>query len=272
MLTIRHTTVYRYEPKADRVGLRLKLYPINTRAQTVGDWAVTVNGAAVAPLVTNPFEEGEALWFAQGPSDEIEIVASGHVSLSDTAGVLGKIGMARPGVFLRDTGLTEPDDAIRELGAGMEGDGDLARMHCLNEAIHDRIAYRPGATEATTTAAQALALGAGVCQDLAHVFIATARAAGLPARYVAGYLHDAEAPELATHAWAEVFLDGLGWTAFDPTHKTCPSTSHVRLCSGADAADAAPIRGHVTGEIEETLESTVDIAASQSQSQSQSQQ
>ncbi|MEM9370135.1 MAG: transglutaminase family protein [Pseudomonadota bacterium] len=267
MLTIRHTTTYRYAPRADRVGLRLKLFPAATSSQMVSHWAVTVNDNAVSPLLTNPFGEAEALWFTHAPVEEVTVVAEGSVSLSDTAGVLGKIGIARPGVFGRETDLTRPDDAIQALGEEMTGAGGLARMHCLNEAIHERVAYRKGTTDGKTTAAQALALGAGVCQDLTHVFIATARAMGLPARYVAGYLHDAEAPELATHAWAEVFLDALGWTAFDPTHETCPSERHVRLCSGADAADAAPIRGHVTGESEESLESDVIITQAQTQSQ-----
>ncbi|MBY8976388.1 transglutaminase family protein [Rhodobacteraceae bacterium NNCM2] len=267
MLSIRHVTTYTYEPEADRVGLRLKLFPISTPAQRVESWKVTVNGEIVEPLLTNPSGEGEAMWFSRSALEEVEVVAEGKISLDDTAGVLGKFGAPRPRVFLRCTPLTEADEGIRELAAEVEGAGDLDQMHALNALVHERVNYRKAATETSTTAAQALALGAGVCQDLAHVFIATARSMGLPARYVAGYLHQAEEPELATHAWVEVFLDGLGWTGFDPTHEECPATNHVRLCSGYDAADAAPIRGHVTGDIEETLDVSVEIAQSQTQSQ-----
>lgn len=271
MLSITHTTTYRYEPSADRAGLRLKLYPASTAAQQIESWTVSVNGRPVPPLLTTQSGEGEALWFSTGPVSEIVVVAEGHVTITDTAGVLGKFGAARPGVYQRDTELTKPDDAIRELAASIEGDGDLARMHALNTLIHDQITYRSGVSEEHTTAAQTLALSAGVCQDLTHVFISAARAMGLPARYVTGYLHEAEAPELATHAWAEVFLNGLGWTGFDPTHDTCPATGHVRLCSGYDADDSAPIRGHINGHIEEDLEIDVRIVETQSQSQSQQQ-
>lgn len=265
MLSIRHFTKYSYEPKADRAGLRLKLFPSATSAQKVENWKVTVNGSEVVPLLTNPSGDEEALWFSHTAIEEIDVLAEGVVTMTDTAGVLGKFGVARPAVFLRHTDLTQPDDAIKSLSKEAEGEGGLAQMHALNELIHDRVSYRKGATDSSTTAAQALAQGAGVCQDLTHVFVSAARARDLPARYVTGYLHQVEEPELLTHAWAEVFLDGLGWTGFDPTHNECPSINHIRLCSGFDAADAGPLRGHITGEIEETLDVEVEIAQSQSQ-------
>ena len=71
---------------------------------------------------------------------------------------------------------------------------DLPRHARLMAAVHDAVIYRPGVTDSSTTAADALALGAGVCQDKTHLFIASARAAGIPARYVVGYLMDEEAP------------------------------------------------------------------------------
>ncbi|MEM9097659.1 MAG: transglutaminase family protein, partial [Pseudomonadota bacterium] len=160
------------------------------------------------------------------------------------------------------------DESIDAIAREVEGETDLARMHALNALVHERISYRKGVTKPETTAAEALALGSGVCQDLTHVFLTAARALGLPARYVTGYLHQAEAEDPATHAWAEVHLNGLGWTGFDPTHETCPAAGHIRLCCGFDATDAAPIRGHVTGEITEQMDISVAIAeASQSQSQ-----
>ncbi|MEM8698603.1 MAG: transglutaminase family protein [Pseudomonadota bacterium] len=274
-ISIRHRTEYRYAPKAARVGLRLKLFPLSTPQQEIGAWEVAVNGIPVAPLITNPFGEGEAMWFSSTPLEDVEVTASGTVTLRDTSGVLGKLGRFRASVFCRATTLTEIDQELSDFASGIEGETPLARMHALSEAVHAAISYRKGVTASDTTAAQALALGAGVCQDLTHVFIASARAMGMPARYVTGYLledadEDGATPELATHAWAEVYLDGLGWTGFDPTHEVCPADRHIRLCSGFDAADAAPLRGHVTGETEESMEISVEIARSQIQSQSQS--
>ena len=80
---------------------------------------------------------------------------------------------------------------------------------------------------------------------MAHALIALAHAAGLPARYVTGYLltgDDAEAGE-AAHAWAEIYVDGLGWIGFDPANRCCPDERYIRLGSGRDAREAAPIRG-----------------------------
>lgn len=265
-LSIHHRTSYAYDPQADRAGLRLKLFPAQTPAQSVHGWQVTVNGQGLAPMLTSPFGDAEAMWFSQSKVAEIEIEAKGTVALTDTSGVLGKIGIARPTIFCRETPLTEPDETLGELAQSVEGDTSLARMHALNAAVHEAIAYRKGATESETTAAQALALGAGVCQDLTHVFIAAARVMGIPARYVAGYYHE-DAQDLATHAWAEVYLDGLGWTGFDPTHEMSPADRHIRLCCGLDADDAAPVRGHVLGETAETLEIAVQITGAQSQSQ-----
>lgn len=268
-LSIRHVTSYAYDPQVDRAGLRLKIFPCSTSSQRVDNWTVTVNDVAVKPMLTDAFGDGEALWFAHEPVDKIEIVAEGQVTLTDTSGVLGKLGRARPGVYLRHSALTEPDEAIREMATAIEGDTLLARMHALNERISEEIKYLKSVTDASTTAAQAFELGAGVCQDKTHIFITAARAMGLPARYVTGYYRSAEEAELETHAWAEVFIDGLGWTGFDPTHCVCPALDHIRLCSGIDAAEAAPIRGHVLGETEEVLEVDVQIMESQTQSQSQ---
>lgn len=268
MLQIRHVTQYRYDPEVDRAGLRLKLFPSETRSQEVDNWHVSVNGETITPLLTTPFGDGETLWFTKDAVDAIEIVAEGQIRPIDTAGVLGKMGITPPAVFLRGTELTGADESIDAIAREVEGETDLARMHALNALVHERISYRKGVTKPETTAAEALALGSGVCQDLTHVFLTAARALGLPARYVTGYLHQAEAEDPATHAWAEVHLNGLGWTGFDPTHETCPAAGHIRLCCGFDATDAAPIRGHVTGEITEQMDISVAIAeASQSQSQ-----
>ena len=271
-LTIRHVTRYAYEPETGQVGLRLKLFPANSDAQTVHSWKVTVNDAPVTPLHTDGAGDGIALWLAYVPTEQVEIAVEGLVETADVAGVLsGKGEVTRPGVYLRQTRATKPNDAIRELADKIEGDDTLARMHSLSALVHAAIDYRPGATESGTTAAEALALGAGVCQDQAHVFLSAARVAGVPARYVVGYLDDPDSdiPPDETHAWVEAYVKGLGWVGFDVTNEVCPTEAYVRLCSGLDAADAAPIRGTFMGDVDETMD--VDIAVTPGQRQSQSQ-
>lgn len=272
-LSVRHVTRYSYDPEAAQVGLRLKLFPAGFSAQAVRDWVVEVNGSPVDPLHTDGAGDAVGLWLAHAPIEAVEITAAGVVETTDQAGVLNGLAEAtRPGVYLRSTEATKPNDALRELAADIDGDDPLGRMHALSALVHEVIDYRPGVTASDTTAAEALALGSGVCQDQTHVFLAAARASGVPARYVVGYLDDpdAETPPDQTHAWAEAHVKGLGWVGFDVTNQLCPTDAYVRLCSGLDAADAAPLRGTVTGETEEAME--IDIAVTREASQSQSQQ
>ena len=106
--------------------------------------------------------------------------------------------------------------------------------------------------------------------------VAVARLRDLSARYVSGYLHsttEGEAHE-AAHAWAEIHVPGLGWIGFDPANQCCPDERYVRLGSGLDASDAAPIRGIAAGQGIETMDVAVnveEVERFQTQSQSQTQ-
>ena len=264
LLTIRHETAYDYRPAAPRAALRLKLFPPRCRPQAPVEWRVAVNGDPVEPMLTDAWGDGEALWFSKQPVEEVRVMAEGVVETEDTAGVVGKLGRGGADVFLRSTRLTAPSDGIAALGRGVAGDDRLATLHALCDAVSGEVTYRTGATATATTAAEALSLGAGVCQDLTHVFIAAARTLGAPARYVVGYLHDPEAPLVETHAWAEAHVDSLGWVGFDPTNRTSPTERYVRLCTGFDAADAAPIRGTIVGAaVEEGFSVAVDVGQAQ---------
>ena len=158
--------------------------------------------------------------------------------------------------------MTEPGEAIGRIADRFAGD-DLRNpetMHRLSDHIRDSIAYRIGSTSTETTAEEAAGRGEGVCQDHTHAFIATARLLGMPSRYVSGYLrmHDRTEQE-AMHAWAEIFINDLGWTGFDVSNGTSPVETHVRIAVGRDYFDAAPITGVVRGGGEETMRVAVDI-------------
>ena len=153
--------------------------------------------------------------------------------------------MIAPAVYLRETPATALSSALIALGTEVQGATPLSLAHGLSDAVADAIRYRPGSTEAFTSAAEAMALGEGVCQDQAQALIACARLRDLPARYVSGYLHSGKdgVAHGASHAWAEIYLKGLGWVGFDPANRCCPDERYIRLGSGLDAQDAAPIRG-----------------------------
>jgi transglutaminase-like putative cysteine protease len=271
-LTVRHTTTYNYDPAPDRCALRLRLYPPSFDSQRISNWAVSVNGQVLPALLTAATGDKEAIWTCSNSGSEVAIVAEGEVETTDTAGVVrGLKDQMRPSVYLRLTPLTESDKAIVALASSATGAKPLERMHSLFNAVAEAIEYKPASTTSSTTAVQALKAGQGVCQDHAHVFISAARAMRVPARYVVGYLLASDAKLTETHAWAEAFVPEIGWVGFDPANKLCPTDRYVRLGCGLDAADAAPIRGNVSGNHEERLSASVDIAQTAGQSQSQNQ-
>jgi transglutaminase-like putative cysteine protease len=144
-------------------------------------------------------------------------------------------------------------------------------LHSLSALIRERITYEAGRTNSTTTAEEAASHGFGVCQDHAHVFIGAARAGGIPARYVSGYLlMDDRIEQEATHAWAEAHVEGLGWVGFDVSNGISPDPRYVRVATGSDYRDAAPVTGISIGAAEEVLTVGLTVEA-QAQTQSQSQ-
>lgn len=262
-ISIRHETRYDYEEPVAGAVMRLRLVPPTTNGQSVLNWRVSVNGEPVERWITGGYGDSETVWRAAGRVSEITIVAEGEVSTIDTAGVTKRLpGEAPPMLFLRSTRLTGPSDGLAALAASARSErGPLDSLHRLCDLVHEAVVYKGGSTSVATTAAEALEQGSGVCQDQSHVFIAAARLLGIPARYVVGYLRDPERPddEHDAHAWAEAWLDGLGWVGFDCTLGHCPKEGHVRLSVGLDAADAAPIRGVVSHGGEATLSNDVQI-------------
>ncbi len=119
----------------------------------------------------------------------------------------------------------------------------------LTLTISREFAYDRAVTDVYSAVDEVLELRAGVCQDFAHLFIATARAMGVPARYVSGYMHSpfGRGSSSASHAWAEAWIPGQGWAGFDATHPVRVSENHVRLAVGRDYSDAAPTRGIYVG-------------------------
>ncbi|MFC3075371.1 transglutaminase family protein [Shinella pollutisoli] len=270
-LKISHTTEYRYADPVQYSLQRLRLTPRNQPGQIVRDWRTTVHGAHVEVGYTDHFGNHVDLVSTDAEQVVIRIVAEGEVETEDRAGVFGPHqGYVPLWLYLRETPLTRAGRLVRELARAASGDNELARMHALMAAIHLAVAYRPGETAADTTAEQALEKRQGVCQDHAHIFLAAARHLGIPARYVSGYLLMEEAEQTASHAWAEVHLEGLGWVGFDAANKICPDERYVRLATGLDYKDAAPVSGMVTGRTDETLAVSIKVEpGGQSQSQSQ---
>jgi transglutaminase-like putative cysteine protease len=264
ILTVDHVTQYDYARPVRLVMQSHRLTPSVFEGQRARDWTVTVSGGLAGGAFRDGAGDRVQGWTVPGPVSGVTVRVQGTVETFDTAGILrGHRESVPPEAYLRETPATAPDDAIRALAGGCLPGLDGA--HLLAARVADAVAYRPGVTDAATSAAVALALGAGVCQDHAQVMIAAARVAGTPARYVSGYLHATADGTLheAAHAWAEVWVPVLGWVGFDPANRCCPDERYIRLGSGYDAQDAAPIRGIARGVGHENLSVTVAVHAMQ---------
>jgi len=261
-LTVNHVTRYRYDTAVTSVVQSHRLTPSTFAGQRLIDWEVSIAGGTKGALHRDGAGDLVQGWTIAGPVDEVVVKVMGTVETEDLAGVLrGHRETVMPDCYLRDTRATRVDAGLNALANGITAADGLGLAHALSAAVAGAIAYRPGVTHARTTAAEALALGEGVCQDHAHALIACARARGVPGRYVSGYLfatEDGSAHE-AAHAWAELHVAGLGWVGFDPANRCCADDRYIRLGSGLDAQDAAPIRGISRGAGREAMDVTVAI-------------
>ncbi|MEM6823741.1 MAG: transglutaminase family protein [Pseudomonadota bacterium] len=265
-LRVEHSSTYRFEPPMRGVVQSLRLRPSQCENQAAVDWLVTVDGASVG----SGFRDGAGDWVETamllGPVETVTVNVQGVVQTTDMGGVLrGHRERIHPEAYLRPTRATRAERTLIELASsaieGISPEADLDRAHALCHGVRDAITYTPGKTEHGTTAAEALALGHGVCQDHAHTLVAVALIAGIPARYVTGYLFSSEedADHEASHAWAELFLKDLGWVGFDASNGTCPDDRYIRIGSGGDASEASPIRSIARGASEEVLDVTLAV-------------
>lgn len=270
-LAVRHVTRYRFTPPLAHGLQRLRLTPKETHGQTIAEWAMEVTGGIVEAVYDDHnFNHATLISVLPGTS-ELTITCSGVVNTADRAGVLGTHGGRMPlWAFTCQSARTRPGSRLKALLAGLDRAGvdALGLLHALSGAVLDAVAYEPGYTDVATSAEEAMAAGKGVCQDHAHIFIGAARLIGIPARYVSGYLlMDDRIDQTATHAWAEAHVDHLGWVGFDISNGISPDQRYVRLATGRDYRDAAPITGVSIGGA--TSDLTVAVAVERQQSQNQ---
>lgn len=268
-ISIGHVSRYTYSEATNYSIMALRLTPPSYLGQRVVDWRIIAPGIDGAHAFRDGFGNVVHLASCVGRQAESLIIAKGVVETEDCAGIVRGLKEIAPlTVYRRQTAKTAADDAIRSLASGTDAAAGVNGMHELMTAVRKAIDYRTGATNSHTTAADALRDGAGVCQDHAHVFISAVRSLGIPARYVSGYLMSGgDEPAEANHAWAEVWIEDLGWVGFDPANGVCPTELYVRLAAGLDATFAAPIRGMRHGIAEERLDVIVEVQQQISQQQ-----
>lgn len=252
---IDHRTTYRYEQPASAVVQMLRVTPRADDSQQILSWRIDIDADGRLIPFTDVHGNRAHVFYADRPLEHLSIHVSGEVVTTDRAGILGELDEPlRPAIYARPTALTMACPALSALAASVNDANQVVRAHGLMMAVSEGMAFVPGVTTSLTDARTAFALGRGVCQDMAHCLIAAARAAGFPARYVSGHYAAPDHPEQeAAHAWAELWIEGLGWVSFDPANEMSASEGHIRVAVGFDALDASPVRGSRRGGGEEQM-------------------
>jgi transglutaminase-like putative cysteine protease len=271
---VSHATTYVYDTPPTSVTQVLRKTPRNHDGQYVIDWRLDLSQDCQLHQHEDAFGNITHSFTAEGPFSELSVAVEGEVETTDTQGVVnGAVERFPPQFYLRETALTASDAAIADFAEttrAASGRDPLTLLHALLAALNQEITFDTDPTHVTTTAAEAFGLRRGVCQDLTHIYIAAARALGIPARYVGGHFHRADGvtAQEAGHAWAEAYVEDLGWVGFDPTNGICTAEAHVRVAMGLDYLGAAPVRGTRRGGSGEQLKVAVHVDQAQRQSQS----
>ena len=262
-LRIDHTTVYDYDTPAVYALHQVRKRPHDTDAQTVISWELVLEGAKSEAAYLDQHGNHVELVSIEPGAHRVSISCKGEVETRNTAGVLTSNRMVPPlWLYRRFTPLTAAGKGVRALAAelGRDPELNLDTLHALMDLIADTVVYDTNPTGPDTTAEEALAIGHGVCQDHAHVFLSAARLMGFPARYSSGYMMMLDRiDQEAGHAWAEAWVEGLGWVGFDAANRVCPDERYIQVATGLDYREAGPLTGVMYGGEQEVLSVNVQV-------------
>lgn len=265
-LAIRHDTVYTYSAQVTYTIQLLRLMPPQTPQQRIVDWTIEAPGRRHRHV--DAYGNVSHTLVLNVPHSELRVAVRGTVETAPLPD--GRVGVEQRAAdcglpreaFVTATPLTAADAQVAAFARRALPDGlrDAADALRLADAIRGRVDYVAGVTDPNTTAADALRLGRGVCQDHAHLFLAASRLMGVPSRYVSGYIYPGETQHAASHAWVDVWLD-TEWISIDVTHAQFTADWHCRLAVGRDYESAGPVRGVRTGGGHERMEVKVQVDA-----------
>lgn len=253
-----HSTRYRYTGPIAETVMEVRLRPMDGIGQRCIDFNLELSHGVKARSYVDGFGNRVHYFNLVRPHSALNVVSRSTVETG--LGLDEDPGEELVQDFLRFRAPIREVDGIRELAlrhAITDPSSPTEVERALDEltiAISRDFTYDRTVTNVYSSVDDVLTLRAGVCQDFAHLFIAVARAIGVPARYVSGYIHSpGESAGTASHAWAEAWVGGRGWIGFDATHPIRTTPHHVRLAVGRDYTDAAPTRGVYVGSATGTM-------------------
>lgn len=282
--SVRHTTIFRYEPAVRESIMEVRLQPRSDGDQRCLNFALKVDPAATI-MQYRDFSGNTVHHFdIAGAHAQVTVTAESSVEMQTSpvprAGDCGDWSDLDaliaagdywedllPSHFAKSTPALE--DLAKELERERKGN-PLELLSGLNALIYQLFAYVPQSTKVDSPIDDALNSRQGVCQDFAHIMIALVRRLRIPCRYVSGYMFQRDETqdekqkdrslEGASHAWVEALVPRLGWVAFDPTNNLVGADRHIRVAMGRDYADVPPTRGVYKGEAESELSVTVTVS------------
>ncbi|HEY5336373.1 MAG TPA: transglutaminase family protein [Mycobacteriales bacterium] len=285
-VTIRHTTSFTYPQPARASFNELRLTPRNDEGQNLISFGLTLEPPARTTQFRDHWGTLVQAFNINAPHDHLTIVGESRVvtsrrpPLPDSTGDAGGTFDALDEPALRDA-LAESLHSSPLAGGGeplstfaqhvrqvVAPHSVLALVEGISREVHARFTYVSGTSYVSSTVDDLLKRGTGVCQDFAHLMIATLRDLGIPARYVSGYFyagHGEPAPDVAleveSHAWVEAYVPGTGWIAYDPTNDCPADERHVTVAVGRDYSDVPPVRGTLLGGRGQQLDVAVTMVA-----------
>jgi transglutaminase-like putative cysteine protease len=275
---VRHRTAYAYENEVTSSYGRAYLLPRDTAEQQCRSSRITTRpGTEVLAERIDFYGNRTAYLELRAPHQELVVESRSVVEVArepvDLEVLGGQTATATTGWedldFLLPSPLVPLTGRLRRYAASVFTPGrPLAEaIPALANRIHTDFSYTPGSTHVASTLDDLLDRGEGVCQDFAHLAVACLRSAGLPARYVSGYLETAPPvgrPKLqgvdASHAWASVRLPEVGWVDIDPTNDRLIDSRYIVTAWGRDYADVPPLKGIIfSTSTSSTLSVAVDV-------------
>jgi transglutaminase-like putative cysteine protease len=283
LLNVRHTTVYRYRRPVTLGDHRLMLRPRDSHDLRLIQTNLTLSPPATLRWIHDVFGNSIAIASFAEPATELRIESSLQLetyTVEQPAFQIAPEAVSYPFIYSADDRIDlgrmlerhHPDPADR-LGSWARGfihsnpTNTWALLADLNSGVAAWISYQSRETEGTQTPIETLNRGWGSCRDLAVLLIESARSLGFGARIVTGYLYNASADARTaaigagtTHAWADIYLPGAGWIAYDPTNGTIGGRDLIRVAVTRDISQAVPIAGSFVGMPDDYLGMTVDVA------------